>query len=171
MALDFTVVTAVRQRFGESNVIDDAWNIGLEADAPFVGLEKIFEFDCPDVNPGESAILLFESQGVDVRQTLEINGQQVFGGLPFTPLSAPLTASARGWAAWTGNVMLINPGMLQSQANVLRIASTATLLPLDDGGRIDSFVVDNMVVVFKTVGSRSIAPPRSRQKKTRRTKR
>ncbi len=163
MALDFMVVIPVRQRFGEDTAADDAWNIGLERDAPFVGLEKSFEFDCPDVNPRESAILLFQSMGVDVRQTLEINGQRVYGGIPVTPASVPWYAGVSRVAAWTGNVMLLNPGMLQSRANILRIASTATFLPVEDGGGIDSFVIDNLVVVFKTIGSGSIAPPESRQ--------
>ena len=78
MALDFTVVIRVRQRFGD----DKSNNPLLETEAPFVGVQKDFAFVCPNVDRNQDAILLFESQGVDVQQPLLINGQQIFGGIP-----------------------------------------------------------------------------------------
>jgi hypothetical protein len=40
---------------------------------------------------------------------------------------------------WVGNVLIINPGVLKSSGNVLRIASNG-----------EEFVIDNVVVVYKT---------------------
>lgn len=62
MALDFTVIIHVRQRFGD-NELEDLNDIGLETNAPFVGQQKDFEFRCPNVDPSQRAILLFQSQG------------------------------------------------------------------------------------------------------------
>jgi len=141
MALDFTVVITVRQRFGD----DDVEDRGLEIDAPFVGSQKDFEFHCPNVDPRQQAILLFQCQGTSVQQSMQINGRKVFGGIPqaielFTLPDGDLAAHAQ----WNGNVMLIDPGVLRED-NVLRIQAGK----LGDD-TIDDFIVDNLVVVFKT---------------------
>src|SRR2546427_9241731 len=78
MPLDFTVVFAVRQRFGDAKIDD----LGQETEAPFVGSQKDYAFSCPNVDPSQQAILLFQCQGANVQQSLEINGQQIFGGIP-----------------------------------------------------------------------------------------
>ena len=143
MALDFTVVITVRQRFGDSQ--DD--DTGQETDAPFVGSEKQFNFRCPNVDGSQQAILLFQCQGANVQQSLEINGQQIFGGIPssveFVTVPDPALVLAR--AQWNGNIMLIQPGVLQEN-NVLRIQAGE----ISDTGNIDNFIIDNLVVVFKT---------------------
>lgn len=143
MSLDFTVVINVRQRFGD-NKQDDA---GLETQAPFVGLQKDFVFQCPDVDRSQYAILLFQSQGANVRQRLEINSQEIHGGIPrsvefFTGINPPVALEI---AQWNGNVMLVHPGVLQEN-NVLRIRAGE----IGDSGNIDNFIVDNVVIVFKT---------------------
>src|ERR1043165_1298435 len=108
MALDFTVVITVRQRFGDTQDDDS----GLEIDAPFVGAEKSYDFRCPNVDPRQQAILLFQCQGANVQQNLEINGQQIFGGIPssveLVTIPDPLVLLAR--AQWNGNIMLIHEG-------------------------------------------------------------
>lgn len=144
MALDFTVVIRVRQRFGD----DQSNNPGLETDAPFVGLQKDFAFVCPNVDRSQDAFLLFQSQGVDVQQPLLINGQQVFGGIPSSTdlFTIPNPERLVIFAKWTGNVMIIEPGVLQVN-NVLRIQAGK-----DSEGKIDNFIIDNLVVVFKTAG-------------------
>src|SRR4051794_29838882 len=114
MALDFTVVINVRQRFGDSQSEER----GLEEDAPFVGASKDFEFSCPNVDSGAGGILLFQSQGVSHNKNiLEVNGIPVFGGIPaasieITPVSI--------MAVWSGNVMLVSPGVLRA-SNILHI--------------------------------------------------
>jgi len=142
MALDFTVVITVRQRFGDT----DADDVGLETEAPFVGSDKQFAFRCPNVDPRKQAILLFQCMGANVQQGLEINGQQIFGGIPSAIEIATLPDPAMVFfrAQWNGNVMLIHPGVLQEN-NVLRIRAGDL-----GGGNIDDFIIDNLVVIFKT---------------------
>lgn len=154
MALDFTVVIQVRQGFGDSNS-DDA---GQETQAPFVGRQKDYSFRCPNVDRRQQAILLLQCQGANVRQTLEINGQQIYGGIPASvdvdtyypppanPNSPPSDIPIKHfYARWIGNVMLVQLGVLQDE-NVLRIQAGE----IGSTGNIDNFIVDNLVVVFKT---------------------
>jgi hypothetical protein len=139
MALDFTVIIHGRQRFGD-NTFDNLEDLGLETNAPFVGQQKDFEFQCPNVNRAERAILLFQSQGVTFRQPLEINGHQVSGGMPSSVDQFGLTATR---AQWIGNVMLVGTGVVREQ-NVLRIRAIGA------NNQIDNFIIDNVVIVFKT---------------------
>lgn len=141
MALDFTIVSHVRHQFGNTDV-----DIGV-----FAGREQTFSFDCPLVS-SDHALLLFQSSGVSHEQVLEVNGETVFGGVPQSDdtLIAVPTPGPQGsehyhsvvpatLLGWVGNVLIINPGVLKDSGNVLRIAS--------DG---DAFVVDNVVVLYKT---------------------
>jgi hypothetical protein len=140
MALDFTVVITVRQRFGDN----DQEDVGLETEAPFVGKEKEFEFRCPNVDSRQQAILLFQCMGANLQQSLEINDQQIFGGIPAAFEVATLPNQIVSRAQWNGNVMLIHPGVLRED-NVLRIRAGE----LGDDN-LDDFIIDNLVVVFKT---------------------
>ena len=146
MALDFTVVFSVRQRFGDTQRDD----FGLEMDAPFVGMRKDFTFSCPGVDSSQSALILYQSQGVNERQSMEINNTQVFGGIPSSVEATAVGGSVNSTtqtvdltqiliARWNGNVMLIQNGVLRERDNVLRIES--------DG---DNFIIDNVVVLYKT---------------------
>lgn len=151
MALDFTVIVNVRQRFGNN----EPEELGLETEAPFVGQQKDFPFQCPHVDRGQSAVLLFQSQGVTVAQNMEINGHHIFGGIPTSvdvdnitvpPFNQNVPHLLRLlFAQWNGNVMLVHPGVLQEN-NVLRVSTRDAG---DDRG-LDDFVIDNVVVFFKT---------------------
>ncbi len=147
MPLDFTVIVTVRQRFGDANQDD----FGQETDAPFVGQQKDFSFACPNVDRTQQAILLFQSQGVNVPQSMEINGRIIVGGIPNSVEFAALPflvqgqVQSRPLAHWSGNVMLVEPGVLQNE-NVLRVQSRE----IGDSGNIDNFIIDNVVIVFKT---------------------
>lgn len=146
MALDFTVVIAVRQRFGDGDEDD----LGQETEAPFVGAQKDYEFQCPGVDRGQQAILLFQCQGANVPQNLEINGQLIFGGIPSAVEQAAVRVGSGGFiqsipvAQWNGNVMLVHPGVLQEN-NVLRIKTRE----IGDSGNVDNFIIDNLVIIFK----------------------
>lgn len=162
MALDFTVVFSVRQRFGDNlrdgkpprppgSEFDSEKELGLETGAPFVGLEKDFSFQCPSVDRSHVAILLFQSQGVSIRQNMEINGQPIFGGIP-TSVDSDTKRIESGseaqqvrnlLARWNGNIMLIHSGVLQEN-NILRIRAAEMT-----DGNVDDFVIDNVVVLFK----------------------
>ena len=155
MALDFTIITDVRQRFGDyargEKDSAGARPSGMEADTA-IGLDKSFAFRCPSVDRRQFAILLFQTLGVAVRQGLEINGQTIFGGIapsldPAARILGPRSESPEDrttLGTWNGHVMLIHPGVLQEN-NILRIrAADATAANIDD------FLVENVVVVFKT---------------------
>lgn len=140
MALDFTVVITVRQRFGDNDIED----VGLETEAPFVGSQKDFEFHCPNVDSRQQAVLLFQCMGANAQQRMDINGQQVFGGIPSAVELVTTPNNILSRAQWNGNVMLIEPGVLRED-NVLRIRSGK----LSDDN-LDDFIIDNLVVLFKT---------------------
>jgi hypothetical protein len=165
MAVDYTVVIAVRQRFGdlkrdEKESLNESES-GLEPDAPFVGAEKTFAFRCPSVDGSQFALLLFQALGVSTVQALEINGQTIFGGIPVSVdrNSRRLGSGSDAHtvhsliARWNGNVMLVHPGVLQEN-NLMRIrAAEMTADNLDD------FIIDNVVVVFKTRPSGGVLDP------------
>ena len=177
MALDFTIITDVRQRFGDM-IRDEKPSLreresGIEDDAPFVGWEKSFAFRCPSVDRSQFALLLFQTLGVSVRQGLEINGQTIFGGIaPSVDFESRMLGSGSdahqdrsAIARWNGNVMLIHPNVLQEN-NILRVRAAEMT-----AGNVDDFLIDNVVVVFKT-GRSGVANPsatvgatRSRKKK------
>jgi hypothetical protein len=111
MATNFTVILFQRQHFGnEPGTFND-----IEPNVPFAGSTKDFSFDCPGVNPSETAFLMFQSRDVDhQRNIFQINGVDVFGGLPASP--------ARD--AWNGNILLIEPHhQLRATGNVLHVES------------------------------------------------
>jgi hypothetical protein len=165
MAVDYTVVMAVRQRFGDLKRDEkpslNETESGLEPDAPFVGAEKSFAFRCPSVDRSQFALLLFQALGVSTVQALEINGQTIFGGIPITvdrdtrrlgSGSDAHTVHSLG-ARWNGNVMLVHPGVLQDN-NIMRIRSAEMT-----ADNLDDFVIDNVVVVFKTRTAGGVLDP------------
>ena len=153
MAVDFTVVMPVRQRFGDEKPED--LGVGLETDAPFVGRQKDYPFQCPNVDPSQPAILLFQSQGVVLQLPMTINGQIVHGGIPSSVDRAADSLGTFLAATWKGNVMLVTPGVL-TENNVLHIESKVLVT-----GTFDSFIVDNIVVIFKTRSG--VTPPLGRK--------
>jgi hypothetical protein len=135
MGSDFTVIIRVRQHFGD----DEDSMPGV-----FVGNNHSYPFPCPNVDSQQEAVLLFQTLGVShERNFIAINSigatgdPEVFGGIPVS----------RSNQHWNGNVMIIRPGVLDEN-NILRLgarASNGSLL-----GDIDEFVIDNVVVLFKT---------------------
>ena len=136
MATNFSVMLFQRQHFGnEPGIFDD-----IEPNVPFAGSTKDFTFDCPDVNPRETAFLMFQSRDVDhQRNVFQINGVDVFGGLPASPSRE----------AWNGNILLIEPRhQLRATGNVLHVESRNFSGGRGDG--IDDFIIDNVVILYKT---------------------
>ena len=134
---NFTVVQSQRQHFGNQ---PGSFN-DIEPDIPFVGAAQEYVFDCPHVNPTETAILLFQSRDVShSRNILRINGTQVYGGLPVSPSRD----------TWNGNVLLVEPHhQLRATGNVLRVEARNT--SGGTGDDIDDFIIDNLVVQYKTL--------------------
>jgi len=135
VASTFTVIVFQRHHFGNQ---PGSFNT-VEPNVPFAGASKSFSFDCPDVDPGQTAVLLFQSRDVDHgRNLFEVNGIQVFGGLPPSP----------GRSGWNGNVLLVEPRhQLRATGNVLQIAARGA--DGGSGGDVDDFIVDNVVIVYK----------------------
>jgi hypothetical protein len=139
MAIDYTVIISGRQRFGDNQREREAL---IETEAPFVGQKKDFPFPCPNVDRSKSAILQFESLGVTFRGQIHINGIQIFGGLT-------AGAVALDPPAWKSNCVIVHENVLLDQ-NTLHIR--AAVNP-DNIFAIDDFIVDNVVLFFKTRGT------------------
>jgi hypothetical protein len=136
MATDFTVILFQRQQFGdEPGTFND-----VEPTVPFVGRQKDFSFDCPNVDPRQTAFLVFQSRDVDhQRNVFQVNGVGVFGGLPVSPSRD----------TWNGNILLIEPQhQLRPTGNVLHVESRSS--NGGGGGDIDDFIIDNVVISYKT---------------------
>jgi len=159
MASDFTVVVRVRQQFGDAKKDHDEVNV--DSEAPFVGVAKDFPFLCPNVDPSQEAVLQFAHRGstqalgfpdpqpdgglvgINAEHPVRINGVGLFGGVPAAPFrftSMPL---------WSTRLLIIQPGVLRPE-NILRIETTDAGTV---GSGLDNFVIDNVVVFFKTRGS------------------
>ena len=150
MASDYTVIQAVRQRFGDKEKDFEEMPIELtgEKEAPFVGVTKDFPFSCPNVDRAQTAILQFISYGIaSSGGTLEINGVGVSGGLSSGGQGHELKPRL---PLWNAHFLLVAPNVLSAQNNVLRILSRP-----DDFGNRDNFVIDNIVVFYKTLGGGS----------------
>jgi hypothetical protein len=142
MTTNYTVVLFSRQHLGnQAGVFDD-----VEPNVVFAGRARDFPFDCPGIDTAEAAFLMFQSRDVDHQQNIfRVNGVDVFGGLPASP--------ARD--AWNGNILLIEPHhQLRATGNVLRVEARR-----GDGasdGDVDDFILDNIVIMYKTVDA--VAP-------------
>lgn len=129
--MDFTVVSRVRQHFGD--------NPGT-LPGVFAGQTKDFGFDCPGVDPRQEAVLTFQALGVGHdRSKLTVNDRVVFGDVPRTG------NSNTDWAAQT---LLVSPNTLRSTGNVLTVESRNS--SGGSSGGLDEFVLDNLVVFYKT---------------------
>jgi len=137
MPTEFTVVLFQRQHFGnEPGAFND-----VEATVPFVGPTKDFTFDCPNVNPNETAVLMFQSREVSKAQkdVFRVNGVDVFGGLPASPSKD----------TWNGNVLLVESRhRLRPTGNTLHVEARND--SGGGGGNIDDFILDNIVLMYKT---------------------
>ncbi|MDQ4024205.1 MAG: hypothetical protein M3217_01770 [Actinomycetota bacterium] len=139
MPSDFTVIINVRQHFG---------NEPGRLPGAFAGANKEFPFLCPNVDPTQEAVLLFQTLDVEHEKNfIAINDPtgtsgdpEVFGGIPVS----------RSDSDWNGNVMLVRPGVLR-ESNILRLGARDSRGGLGGlSGDVDEFVIDNVVVFFKT---------------------
>jgi hypothetical protein len=142
--LDFTVIFFSRQHFGDNP---------NQSDIPgtFVGQAKDYSFDCPKLIAGETAFLLFQSMAViSPDNVFQINGVDVWGGLP---ANLPLS--------WFLNVVLVESRhQLRTTGNVLHVESQPYV---GSEGRLNDFVLDNMVIAYKALvpPNRPPRPPRA----------
>ena len=150
MAVDYTVIMSVRQRFGD-NKKEDGLNL-IETEAPFVGQAKDFPFPCPSVDRSQPAVLQLESLGVSFRGILQINGVAIFGGLTAGPgvLNSPVGGGLT--PTWKTHSLIVQENVLLDQ-NVLHLEAVSTT-----DGNVDDFVIDNVVIHFKTRRAGPIGP-------------
>jgi hypothetical protein len=170
VALDFTVIAAGRQRFGDSNVIDSGHPAGgefpLEQEAPFVGQSKDFQFSCPKVDLSQMAVLQFESLGVSAggiqffspdfsrkRNIIRINDVDIPGGITNAPY---VEALERIWHFWKAHSLLVPAHVLHDEGNILHVESIQ--IPISGGFTFDNFIIDNVIVLFKTRTDGVIGP-------------
>jgi hypothetical protein len=142
MAADFTVIQSVRQRFGDENLA--AESPLNELDAPFVGLSKDFKFLCPDVVPSGTAVLQFETLGAtepllggpQPGSVVQINGINIPNGI------------RPGYAGFWKSHNLIVPANVLTEDNVLHIE--ASVLAIAHAKHFDDFIIDNVVIFYKS---------------------
>ena len=83
---------------------------------------------------------MFQSREVNhQRNVFRVNGVDVFGGLPASPSKD----------TWNGNILLIEPRhQLRPTGNILHIEARND--SGGGGGNIDDFIIDNVVIIYKT---------------------
>jgi len=154
MSTDFKVIFSGRQHFGNEPKIFDDVEPNVSGDA-FVGKTKDYVFDCPNINPNETAVLMFQSRDVakSQRNIFRVNGVDVFGANPANPaLGLPASGgipASPNKDEWNGNIQL-----LESRHNLKptnnRLHIEARKNNGNSGGNIDDFILDNMVIMYKT---------------------
>jgi hypothetical protein len=141
MSSDFVVIVNVRQHYG-----NEAGLFGPEL--TFAGNNKDFSFDCPGLDTTSPAVLLFQTRDVDnERNFFNINGRDIPGGIP-------VSAERDDWNA---NVAIVGAGWLKDRSNVLQIGARN-----DQGGLlgdIDDFLIDNVVLIYRTRATPGILRP------------
>jgi hypothetical protein len=148
MAVDFTVIQAVPQRFGDAT--PDRSEGLVETEAAFIGKSNDFPFSCPNVLGGEWAVLNFRSRGVSAvtdfglgnANILQINGVDIPGGMTRDPVAAEV--AVREMPLWTNHSLLVPPNVLKEE-NVLHIESVR----IPQAACLDNFIIDNIVLFFK----------------------
>jgi hypothetical protein len=148
VATDYMVIEAVRQPFGDSPSGQlgrpgmDWGEFPVESGAPFVGTSKDFPFTCPSVDRSQWGILQFEALGVSsCDNVIQKNGVDVPGGIGVGPSWLYLDPHV---PLWNTHLLLVEGSTLREQ-NVLHIESSP-----DSDGNLDDFLIDNVVIWFKT---------------------
>jgi hypothetical protein len=157
MAVDYTVIQPVRQRFGDPQFPDTTdLEFPVELEAPFVGYAKEFPFSCPNVDSSQMAVLQLESLGLSARgrgteeyhrsNILMINGTDVPGGL--TPGAMTYMEADDLWMPyWKAHCLLVPAGVLKEES-ILYVESVK--FSTGPGISYDNFIIDNVVLFFKT---------------------
>src|SRR4029453_3633396 len=126
MAVDFTVIQAVPQRFGDAT--PDRSEGLVETEAAFIGKSKDFPFSSPNLLGGGWGVVNFRSRrvpavadfGLGNANILQINGVDIPGGMTRDPVAAEV--AVRQMPLWTNHSLLVPPNVLKEE-NVLHIES------------------------------------------------
>lgn len=159
MTADFTVIQAVRHQFGDKAIPE-----GADYDAPFVGASTDVSFACPHVDPNQLALLQFESVGVEIglgpfnygygdleapRNIIRINSVDIPGGITPGPR---IKFGDKNYGIWKAHTLIVPSGLLRESENVLYIEAVH-FEPF--GGTLDHFIIDNVVITFKTLSKQT----------------
>ena len=145
MPVNYRVIFSSRRHLGnEPNIF------AIANPPPFVGKSEDFTFDLPDVDPRETAYLLFQTYDITTgRNIFTINTVAVFGGIPVGPDHKDV-GNNRRINIWMSHVLLVEPHHnLKATGNVLNIEAQAAAA---GGTDLDDFLLDNMVITYKTLG-------------------
>ena len=127
--MDYTIIVYRREVFGAGTV---------DIPGAFVGDDQSYNFNCPNVNPGETVVLTLRCRQVDSEHNIfTINNQKFDVGLPQCP------------DEWTSEILLVSPGILKQYGNLLHVESRDS-----QGGKtgeLDDFAIDNVVLYYKTM--------------------
>ena len=109
------------------------------------GVNHAYSFDTPNVDPSLDAILMFQT--IDVRNEeniLEINGIRIPNAIRANnPNAVTIPPESRPTTNWSGNVVIIQPNILNETDNTLIIRSAG-----DDDP--DDFIISDVVLIYKT---------------------
>jgi len=166
MGMDFTVISPVRHRFGDEPDFEQS----SDQNAPFVGAQKSFLFSCPKVDPRQMAVLQFESLGVGmggyglfpadegggvrpdqglVRGILILNDVNIPAGItPGPGVPVGLKDNVPVIPIWKTHSLVVDANVLKEK-NELFIE--AREIRVGFGKRLDNFVIDNIVIFYKTL--------------------
>lgn len=150
MAIDYRVIFQVRQWFGDGSARGDDHGTAFDdwETAPFVGVSKDYEFECPNIDPTQEAVLQFQALGVGTKNILRINGQDIFGGLTASPLDNEVKRGGKAvWAYWYTYSLIVHKHVLTT-INKIHIESVVNPFT----GFHDDFIVDNVVLFYKLTG-------------------
>jgi hypothetical protein len=134
MASDFQLILSNKKHYGDKTA-------ALSGIGQFEGDDADYTFPCTNVDPSKVAVLMFQSMGVTtLTNVIKINDKQVRDGLQPNPAKA----------AWNGNVLIVDQShALKPTGNKLRIEARNSAGGRD--GDIDDFLLDNMIIMYKTL--------------------
>ena len=135
MSTDFTIILYDPQHIG-----DQPKGLGGAGGntASYAGEQATYEFSCRSVDPGQHAVLTLNTYDVNSgKNVFSINGVQVKGGL----------LKGQG-EAWVTHQLIVTPDSnLKDTGNVLHVEARDNR---GGTGNVDDFLLDNVVITFKT---------------------
>lgn len=144
--MDYTVIAASRHRFGDENA--EFLEPELERNAPFVGVDHTFLFDCTDIDRNEIAILQLMTLGISHRNNIiQVNSENIPGGLGTSVESDRFDVLSLVRQIWVPQTLLVRGPLLRPVSNRLFVRSVASD---GDPTNEDNFVLDNIVLFYKT---------------------
>lgn len=159
MPMDFTVILMTRNRFGS----ESGSELGFELEAPWVGGSvNTYSFACPGVDIARPAVLQLESLGMTgdgsptSPNSIFINTQTIPGGLKAGAVN--FDPVGRQTPVWKTHSLIVPENVLRAnEENFLTIVAGR----FGPQGPVDGFIVDNIVLFYKTGSSTIVRPSKT----------